>query len=115
MNGIAENGPAGVIADEAGDADAIERIEGDDIAFPRIHATDRPAGCVARSDAAVSVAQRGAVNVGPDLVALDHYACRSAAHKNSIGTRVDYIAGAGVLPPIVMLSDWPIWIPLKSA
>ncbi len=53
-----------------------------------------PAGCVARSDAAVSVAQRGAVNVGPDLVALDHYACRSAAHKNSIGTRVDYIAGA---------------------
>lgn len=94
MNGITENGPPGVIASEAGDADAIECIEGDDIAFPCIHATDRSGGRVAGTDAAVSVAQRCAVDVGSDLVALDHYASRSATHENSIGTRIDYIASA---------------------
>jgi hypothetical protein len=94
VNGVTENGPPRVIASKAGNADAVKRIEGDDVAFPCIHAPDRPGGRVAGSDAAVAVAQRCAVNVGSDLVALNHYAYRSAAHKNSIGTRVDYIAGA---------------------
>jgi hypothetical protein len=94
VDGVAENRPGGAVASEASDADAIEGIEGDDVAFPCIHAADRPDGRIAGGDAAVSVAQRCAVNVGPDLVALDHYACRSAADKNSIGARVDYIAGA---------------------
>ena len=59
---------------------------------PPVHATDRPGGRIASGDAAVSVAQRRAVNVGADFVALDHYAYRSAANKNPVGTRVNYIA-----------------------
>lgn len=91
VNGVAENGPSGVIASEASDADAVQSVKGDDIAFPCIHASDRPDGRIASGDAAVSVAQRCAVNVGADFVALDHYAYRSAANKNPVGTRIDYI------------------------
>jgi hypothetical protein len=93
VNGVAENGPGGVIASEACDADAVEVIEGDDVAFPRILAADRPDGGIASGDATALVAQRhGSRDVRANLVALDHYASRSGADKDSVGTRVDYVA-----------------------
>jgi hypothetical protein len=94
VNGVTENGPPGVIASEAGNADAVEGIECDDVPFPCIHTTDYPDGCIASGDAAVSVAQRRAVNVGANLVSLDHYACGTTADDDSVCTRVDYIACA---------------------
>jgi glycerol-3-phosphate responsive antiterminator len=94
VNRIAKNGPAGVVATKSSDADTVEGIEGDDVAFPCIHAADRPDGRIAGGDATISVAQRRAVNVGADFVCLDHHACRTAANKDPIGTRVDYIARA---------------------
>jgi hypothetical protein len=94
VDGVAENGPGGVVASEASDADAVDGIEGDNVAFPRIHAADRPDGRIASGDATISVAERRAVNVDADFISLDHYTCRTAADKDSIGTRVDYIARA---------------------
>jgi hypothetical protein len=92
VNGVSENGPSGVIASEAGDADAVEDIECDDVAFPCIHAADRPGGRVASANAAVSVAQRRAVNVGADFVALDNYPCRATADVNAVGARIYYVS-----------------------
>jgi hypothetical protein len=95
VNGVAENGPGGVIASEACDADAVEVIEGDDVAFPRILTADRPDGGIASGDATALVAQRhGSRDVGANLVALDDYASRTPADKDPVGTRVDYIASA---------------------
>jgi len=34
VNGVAKNGPSGVIASEAGDADAVEAVKGNDVPFP---------------------------------------------------------------------------------
>jgi hypothetical protein len=94
VNRIAKNGPAGVVASKSSDADAVEGIKGDDVAFPCIHPADRPDGRIASDDATISVAQRRAVNVGADFISLDNYPYRSAANKDSIGTRVDHIARA---------------------
>lgn len=95
VNGVAENSPGGVIASEACDADAVEVIEGDDVAFPRILTPDRTDGGIASGDATALVAQRqGTGNVRTNFVALDHHASRSAADEDSVPTRVDYIARA---------------------
>lgn len=95
VNGVTQNGPGGIIASEASDAYAVECIKGDDIPFPCIDAADRADGRIASGDAAVTVAQRhGSGDVGANLVALDDYASRSGADKDSVGSRVDYIAGA---------------------
>src|ERR1051325_2094476 len=95
VHGVTQNGPFRVIAGESCDADAVESVKRDDVAFPRSHAPDRPDGRIAGGDAAVSVSQgRRSGDVGANLVALDHHAVRSAAYFYSVGTRVDHIARA---------------------
>jgi hypothetical protein len=42
VNGVAENGPGGVVASEAKDANAVQGIERNNVAFPCIHAADHP-------------------------------------------------------------------------
>jgi hypothetical protein len=72
VNGVAENGPAGVVAT---DADAVEAIERNDVALASGRAANRPVrrrSGGAHVDAAVAVAERHrARHVGADLVALD--------------------------------------------
>jgi hypothetical protein len=42
VNGVAENGPSGVIASKTGDTDAVETVKRDDVALPCIRAADDP-------------------------------------------------------------------------
>jgi hypothetical protein len=95
VDGVAENGPGGVLASEASDADAVEGVERDDVAFPCVHAANCPVARLADGDATISVAQRHrSGDVGADLIALDNYSCRATADLNAGGTRSYHIGCA---------------------
>jgi len=88
VNGVAQNSPGGVIASEAGNADAVKAAKHDGVTLPGIRAADYPARRIASIDATISVAQRHrAGDIGADLVALDNRSCGGAADKDAIGAR----------------------------
>jgi hypothetical protein len=84
------------VASEASDADAVESIKGDDVAFPCIHAPDRPDGRIASGDPAVSVSQgHRSGDVGADLISLDNHSCRATANVDAVGARIYHIGCTG--------------------
>jgi hypothetical protein len=98
VNGVAQNGTS-VDTKATSDADAIEAVKRDDIAFSCVHAPDGPGGRTpsragrAGVDATVAVAQRHRTrNVGADLVALDDYTSRIMTEYDAVGARSYNIA-----------------------
>jgi hypothetical protein len=96
---IFEDGPAGVTAT---DRDAVEAIEGDDIALSGLRAADGPTGggsseWATHANAAIDIAQRHrSRDIGADLVALDHDAAgRITVDNDTIGRSADYVTRAG--------------------
>ena len=93
VNGVAENGPGGVIAGKAGDADAVEGVKRDDVALTGARAADCPVARLAAGDTTISVAQRHrSRDVGADLIALDNNPGGITAKTDAIGTRCYHIS-----------------------
>jgi hypothetical protein len=95
MNGVTENGPGGVIASEAGDADAVKTVKRNDVTLPGTRAADHPVRRIVGGDTTISVAQRHrAGDIGADFVALDNYSCGAASDKDTVGPRIHDIGCA---------------------
>jgi hypothetical protein len=96
VNGVAQNGTS-VDAIGTSDADAVEAVKRDDVAFSCVHAPDGPSRTQRQAgvDAAIAVAQRHrSGDVGADLIALDDYTGRSMIEDDAVGARSYHIGCA---------------------
>jgi hypothetical protein len=93
VNGIAKNDPGGVVASKSRNANPVEAVKCDDVAFPCVYASDGPGRRIAGGDATIAVAQwHRSRDVSANLVALDDHVGEVTADFDTVGTRVYYIA-----------------------
>jgi hypothetical protein len=84
MNGVPKNRPFRVVAGKSCDADTVQAVKCDYIAFARIGSSDYAITRYGHADTTISIAQPYCSgDVGADVVALDNCSCRATTDADA--------------------------------